>query len=392
MPLSFEAAQHPALHPGRSARVLLDGVEIGVVGELHGTYKGVLSGLGPNLPFGKGSAETMKIVPQQPFRVTAIRAAFAKGTGPVKLRLQRAWGRSYPGLWPKSKDESLDVIPPMVVEVTEASEEMQEFPLPGDGALLLPTQHYMITYEHLAQEPGLAIESVPKGEYSRALAFMAKQADAVAKDLVANKGKGAVLAGDRQPAAVHAIAAALNSLLGNIGEGKPVSYSQSVLIDSAVGVGSLKALVDEINAGKVDTLITNIYDPSYARFADVDAAKAIGLVLPELNGKLDGYAIRVPTINVSIVDLTFVAARETTKDEVNAIIKEAAEGPLKGILGYNTEALVSTDFNHTTTSSNFDATQTQVIGNLVKVLSWYDNEWGFSNRMSDTAVAMGKLV
>ena len=85
-------------------------VEPGVVGELHGDFKGVLSGLGPNLPFGKGSAETMKIVPQHPFRVTAIRAAFAKGTGPVKLRLQRAWGRSYPGLWPKSKDESLDVI------------------------------------------------------------------------------------------------------------------------------------------------------------------------------------------------------------------------------------------------------------------------------------------
>ena len=108
-------------------------LEAGVVGELHGTYKGVLSGLGPNLPFAKGSAETMKIVPQHPFRVTAIRAAFAKGTGPVKLRLQRAWGRSYPGLWPKSKDESLDVIPPMVVEVTEASEEMQEFPLPGEA-------------------------------------------------------------------------------------------------------------------------------------------------------------------------------------------------------------------------------------------------------------------
>jgi glyceraldehyde 3-phosphate dehydrogenase len=118
------------------------------------------------------------------------------------------------------------------------------------------------------------------------------------------------------------------------------------------------------------------------------AAQAVGLVLPELNGKLSGFAIRVPTANVSVVDLTFVAARETSKDEVNGILKAASEGPLKGILGYNVEPLVSSDFNHSTTSSNFDATQTQVIGNLVKVLSWYDNEWGFSNRMLDTTVAL----
>ena len=96
----------------------------------------------------------------------------------------------------------------------------------------------------------------------------------------------------------------------------------------------------------------------------------------------------MPTPNVSVVDLTFIAGRETSKDEVNAILKEASEGALKGILGYNTEPLVSSDFNHSTTSSNFDATQTQVIGNLVKVLSWYDNEWGFSNRMLDTTVAL----
>jgi glyceraldehyde 3-phosphate dehydrogenase len=112
-------------------------------------------------------------------------------------------------------------------------------------------------------------------------------------------------------------------------------------------------------------------------------------VLPELNGKLDGFAMRVPTINVSIVDLTFTAARETTVEEVNAIMKAAAEqGPLKGILEYSTEPLVSVDFNHNPASSTFDATLTKVIGTLVKVTSWYDNEWGFSNRMLDTTVAL----
>jgi glyceraldehyde 3-phosphate dehydrogenase len=120
------------------------------------------------------------------------------------------------------------------------------------------------------------------------------------------------------------------------------------------------------------------------------AAQAVGLVLPELNGKLSGFAMRVPTINVSVVDLTFIAARDTTKDEVNAVAKAASEGELKGILGYNTEPLVSSDFNHTAVSSTFDATQTTVMGNLVKVLSWYDNEWGFSNRMLDITVALMK--
>lgn len=114
----------------------------------------------------------------------------------------------------------------------------------------------------------------------------------------------------------------------------------------------------------------------------------MGLVLPELNGKLDGYAIRVPTINVSIVDLSFIAKRDTTVEEVNAIMKEASEGALKGILGYNVAPLVSVDFNHNPASSTFDATLTKVSGRLVKVSSWYDNEWGFSNRMLDTAVAL----
>ena len=123
------------------------------------------------------------------------------------------------------------------------------------------------------------------------------------------------------------------------------------------------------------------------------AAKAVGLVMPELAGKLDGTAIRVPTPNVSLIDLKFDAGRQTSTEEVNAAISEAAAGPLKGVLATNDKPLVSIDFNHNPASSIFDLTQTQVIdGKLVRVLSWYDNEWGFSNRMSDTAVAMGKLI
>ncbi|RMH38852.1 MAG: type I glyceraldehyde-3-phosphate dehydrogenase [Gammaproteobacteria bacterium] len=117
------------------------------------------------------------------------------------------------------------------------------------------------------------------------------------------------------------------------------------------------------------------------------AAKAVGLVLPELAGRLDGFAMRVPTINVSVVDLTFTAARETSVEEINAIMKEAADDH---VLAYNDEPLVSTDFNHHSASSVFDATQTRVIGKQVKVLAWYDNEWGFSCRMLDTALAMAK--
>lgn len=117
------------------------------------------------------------------------------------------------------------------------------------------------------------------------------------------------------------------------------------------------------------------------------AASAVGLVLPELNGKLDGFAVRVPTINVSLVDLTFEAKRETTVDEINDIIRKASEGALKGVLAYNDEQLVSIDFNHNAASAIFDTFGTKVIGKLVKVLAWYDNEWGFSNRMLDVAVA-----
>ena len=119
------------------------------------------------------------------------------------------------------------------------------------------------------------------------------------------------------------------------------------------------------------------------------AAAAVGLVLPELAGKLDGFAMRVPTINVSVVDLTFQASRTTSKEEIDSILRNAAEGPLKGILEFNEKPLVSIDFNHNPASSIYESTLTKVMeGNFVKVLSWYDNEWGFSNRMIDTSVAL----
>jgi glyceraldehyde 3-phosphate dehydrogenase len=147
----------------------------------------------------------------------------------------------------------------------------------------------------------------------------------------------------------------------------------------------------------LDTMHKDLYRGRAAALSMIPtstgAAKAVGLVLPELNGKLDGFALRVPTPNVSVVDLKFIAKRATTKDEVNAAIKAAAEGPLKGILGYTNAPNVSIDFNHDAHSSIFHMDQTKVMdGTLVSVLSWYDNEWGFSNRMSDTAVAMGKLI
>ena len=147
----------------------------------------------------------------------------------------------------------------------------------------------------------------------------------------------------------------------------------------------------------LDTMHKDLYRGRAAALSMIPtstgAAKAVGLVLPELNGKLDGSAIRVPTPNVSVVDLKFVAKRATTKDEINAAIKAAAEGPLKGVLGFTDLSNVSVDFNHDPRSSIFHMDQTKVMeGTLVSILSWYDNEWGFSNRMSDTAVAMGKLI
>lgn len=161
-------------------------------------------------------------------------------------------------------------------------------------------------------------------------------------------------------------------------------------------IGIQNGLMTTIHAYTNDQKLTDVYHPDLRRARSATAsmiptktgaAAAVGLVLPELAGKLDGFAIRVPVINVSIVDLTFEANRATTVAEVNAILKEAAQGELKGILTYNDEPLVSIDFNHNPASSIFDATLTKVIGKTVKVLSWYDNEWGFSNRMLDTAAA-----
>ena len=145
----------------------------------------------------------------------------------------------------------------------------------------------------------------------------------------------------------------------------------------------------------LDTMHKDLYRGRAAAMSMIPtstgAAKAIGLVLPELNGKLDGFAMRVPTPNVSVVDLKFIASRDTTAEEVNSAIREAADGELKGILGYTDEKLVSMDFNHDPHSSIFHMDQTKVMdGNLVSILTWYDNEWGFSNRMSDTAIAMAK--
>lgn len=163
-------------------------------------------------------------------------------------------------------------------------------------------------------------------------------------------------------------------------------------------IGIVSGLMTTIHSYTNDQKLSDVYHTDMYRCraaahnmipTKTGAAAAVGLVLPELNGKIDGFAIRVPTINVSVVDLTFVAARETSVEEVNAILKEASEGTLKGILGYNTLPLVSSDFNHNTNSSTFDATQTRIQdGTLVKVLSWYDNEWGFSNRMLDNTIAL----
>jgi glyceraldehyde 3-phosphate dehydrogenase len=147
----------------------------------------------------------------------------------------------------------------------------------------------------------------------------------------------------------------------------------------------------------LDTMHKDLYRARAAALSMIPtstgAAKAVGLVLPELKGKLDGVAIRVPTPNVSVVDLTFEAARATSVEEINAAIKSAANGKLKGILGYTDEPLVSSDFNHDPHSSVFATDQTKVMdGTMVRILTWYDNEWGFSNRMADTAVAMGKFL
>ena len=162
-------------------------------------------------------------------------------------------------------------------------------------------------------------------------------------------------------------------------------------------IGIVSGLMTTIHAYTNDQRLTDVYHEDIRRArsatmsmipAKTGAAAAVGLVLPELNGKLDGYAIRVPTINVSLVDLSFIAARDTTVEEIHAIMKTASQGALKGILNYVDAPLVSVDFNHDPASSSYDSSLTKVNGRLVKVGSWYDNEWGFSNRMLDTTVAL----
>lgn len=172
------------------------------------------------------------------------------------------------------------------------------------------------------------------------------------------------------------------------------------VLNDAIGIE--RGLMTTIHAYTNDQkILDQIHeDPRRARAAGMSmiptttgAARAVGEVLPELKGKLDGSAIRVPTPNVSVVDLTFMPGRETTKEEVNALLKAAADGPMKGVLAYSDEPLVSIDYNHCPASSTIDSLETGVIdGKLVRVLSWYDNEWGFSNRMVDTAGVMGKLL
>jgi glyceraldehyde 3-phosphate dehydrogenase len=166
------------------------------------------------------------------------------------------------------------------------------------------------------------------------------------------------------------------------------------------GVGILSGVMTTIHSYTNDQVLTDVYhsDLRRARSATTSmiptktgAAAAVGLVLPALKGKLDGFAIRVPTINVSLVDLSFVAGRKTSVGEIHELVKAAASGPLAGVLAYNDQPLVSVDFNHDPASSTYDATLTKVIeGTLVKVCAWYDNEWGFSNRMLDTTVAWSK--
>ncbi len=164
-------------------------------------------------------------------------------------------------------------------------------------------------------------------------------------------------------------------------------------------IGLEQGLMTTIHAYTNDQVLTDVYhkDLRRARSATMSqiptktgAAAMVGLVLPELDGRLDGYAMRIPTINVSSVDLSFIASRDTSVEEVNEVVKAAAEGPLKGVLGYSDGPYVSVDFNHDPHSSTFDATLTKVSGRLVKACAWYDNEWGFSNRMLDTALAMMK--
>jgi glyceraldehyde 3-phosphate dehydrogenase len=198
----------------------------------------------------------------------------------------------------------------------------------------------------------------------------------------------------------HAKLAAEHNIVSNASCTTNCLAPVAMVLDREFGI--VKGLMTTVHAYTNDQkILDQIHDdPRRARAAALSmiptttgAARAVGEVLPQLKGKLDGSAIRVPTPNVSVVDLTFESAKATTKEEINAVLQAAANGELKGVLDFSVEPLVSIDFNHSPASSTVDSLETAVIGgNLVRVLTWYDNEWGFSNRMADTAVAMGKFL
>jgi glyceraldehyde 3-phosphate dehydrogenase len=198
----------------------------------------------------------------------------------------------------------------------------------------------------------------------------------------------------------HAKLAAEHNIVSNASCTTNCLAPVAMVLDREFGI--VKGLMTTVHAYTNDQkILDQIHDdPRRARAAGLSmiptttgAARAVGEVLPQLKGKLDGSAIRVPTPNVSVVDLTFESAKATTKEEINAVLQAAANGELKGVLDFSVEPLVSIDFNHSPASSTVDSLETAVIGgNLVRVLTWYDNEWGFSNRMADTAVAMGKYL
>ncbi len=225
---------------------------------------------------------------------------------------------------------------------------------------------------HLANGSKRVLVSAPCDNADKTIVFGVNHATLTAEDMVVSNASCTTNC-------LSPVAKALNDAIG-------ISKGFMTTIHSYTG-----------DQPTLDTMHKDLYRARAAALSMIPtstgAAKAVGLVLPELKGKLDGVAIRVPTPNVSVVDLVFEAARDTTVAEVNAAIRAAAEGPLKGVLGYTDQPNVSTDFNHDPHSSVFHMDQTKVMeGRMVRILSWYDNEWGFSNRMADTAVAMGKLI
>jgi len=226
--------------------------------------------------------------------------------------------------------------------------------------------------QHLANGASRVLVSAPSAGADRTVVYGVNHADLTAKDVIVSNASCTTNC-------LSPVAKVLNDAIG-------IEKGFMTTIHSYTG-----------DQPTLDTMHKDLYRGRAAALSMIPtstgAAKAVGLVLPELNGKLDGVAIRVPTPNVSVVDLVFEAKRSTTVEEVNEAIRAAANGPLKGILGFTDKPNVSIDFNHDPHSSIFHMDQTKVMdGTMVRILTWYDNEWGFSNRMADTAVAMGKLI